>query len=397
MRALVTGCAGFIGSHLSEALLGDGHVVVGVDCFTDNYERSRKLANLERARAWDSFELAPLDLASAPLEGLVADCDAIFHLAAEPGVRSSWEQRFELYLQRNVLATQRLLDAARAHPQTPFVYASSSSIYGESESLPTHEDAPPRPYSPYGATKLAGESLCRLYHANHGVRATALRYFTVYGPRQRPDMAFHRFCRAALEGAPLTVFGDGSQTRDFTFVEDIVAATRAAARAPVAAGRAYNVGGGSRISLSRVLELLGELAERPLEIAYAERQHGDVRHTGAATERAQADLGFRARTSVERGLRAELEWMEGVLAAAERVPRRPRRASNGRSTAPEQRPPRFLFHSNEIVGLGHLRRTLAICRRLGRLTTGSSSLILSGSPIAPFFQLPEGVDTVKLP
>ena len=230
MRALITGCAGFIGSHLSEALLADGHSVLGVDCFSDNYERSRKLANLERARQHDAFELAPVDLAAAPLDGLVADCDAVFHLAAEPGVRSSWEERFEVYLRRNVHATQRLLDAASASPEKPFVFASSSSIYGEAETLPTDEDVRPRPYSPYGATKLAAESLCRLYHDNHGVRATALRYFTVYGPRQRPDMAFHRFCRAALAGEPLTVYGDGSQTRDFTFVADVVEATRARGR-----------------------------------------------------------------------------------------------------------------------------------------------------------------------
>ena len=411
MRALITGCAGFIGSHLSEALLADGHSVLGVDCFSDNYERSRKLANLERARQHDAFELAPVDLAAAPLDGLVADCDAVFHLAAEPGVRSSWEERFEVYLRRNVHATQRLLDAASASPEKPFVFASSSSIYGEAETLPTHEDVRPRPYSPYGATKLAAESLCRLYHDNHGVRATALRYFTVYGPRQRPDMAFHRFCRAALAGEPLTVYGDGSQTRDFTFVADVVEATRRAAEVPEAAGRAYNIGGGSRISLRRALELLGELAERPLEIDYTERQRGDVRHTGAATERARDELGFRPRTSFEHGLRAELEWLHRVQGTGarrragettrgrggSRQARRPARLAPAATNGRRERTPRFLFHSNEIVGLGHLRRALSICGRLGDLEGGAGSLILSGSPIAPFFALPAGVDTVKLP
>jgi UDP-glucuronate 4-epimerase len=310
VRALVTGCAGFIGSNLTESLLDDGHEVVGVDCFLDNYARVVKLANLERARDFDGFRFHRLDLGEAPLEPLLDDCDAVFHLAAEPGVRSSWGTRFASYERNNVLATQRLLEAASRNPGKRLVYASSSSVYGDAERLPTAEDTLPRPFSPYGVTKLAAEHLCALYHGNHGVPAVALRYFSVYGPRQRPDMAFNRFCRAALRGESLTVFGDGRQTRDFTFVDDVVAATRAAAVSPRAPGRVYNVGGGSRVSVRDVLALIASLVGRPLEVRYEETESGDVRHTGASTERARRELGFRPETSVDAGLGAELEWLQ---------------------------------------------------------------------------------------
>jgi UDP-glucuronate 4-epimerase len=310
MKALVTGCAGFIGSHLTESLLEDGHEVAGVDCFLDNYARSVKLANLARARDFDGFRFHRLDLGDASLEPLLDDCDAVFHLAAEPGVRTSWGTRFASYERNNVLATQRLLEAAARRPERRVVYASSSSIYGDAERLPTGEDTLPRPFSPYGVTKLAAEHLCALYHGNYGVQAVALRYFSVFGPRQRPDMAFNRFCRAALRGESLTVFGDGRQTRDFTYVDDVVAATRAAAVASGAPGRVYNVGGGSRVSVREVLGLIASLVGRPLEVRYEGRESGDVRHTGADTARARDELGFRASTSVEDGVAAELEWMQ---------------------------------------------------------------------------------------
>ncbi|MEA2123317.1 MAG: hypothetical protein QOI80_99, partial [Solirubrobacteraceae bacterium] len=186
MRALVTGCAGFIGSHLTESLLSDGHDVLGIDCFNDNYGRSAKLDNLAHAQEWDGFEFVPIDLARGDLADVVAESEVVYHLAAEPGVRSSWGGRFDTYLRNNVLATQHLLEAAREHPPARFVYASSSSIYGQAETLPTREDATPQPHSPYGTTKLAGEHMCSLYFANHGVPTVSLRYFTVYGPRQRP-------------------------------------------------------------------------------------------------------------------------------------------------------------------------------------------------------------------
>ncbi|MDX6583427.1 MAG: hypothetical protein QOI10_2611 [Solirubrobacterales bacterium] len=313
MQALVTGCAGFIGSHLTESLLDDGHRVLGVDCFNDNYGRRDKLDNLEQARSWDSFEFVPIDLARGDLQGLVADCEVVFHLAAEPGVRASWGRRFETYVRNNVLATQHLLDAVSDSPECRVVYASSSSVYGEAESLPTSEQALPKPHSPYGVTKLAAEHLCSLYHGNYGVRAVSLRYFSVYGPRQRPDMAFNRFSRAILTGEPIEVFGDGHQTRDFTYVADVVRATRAAAGADGAIGGVYNIGGGSRISVREALDVLQGCAGRSAEIRYEDRQLGDVRDTGADTTAARRDLGFEPMTSVSDGLAAEFEWMSGRL------------------------------------------------------------------------------------
>lgn len=307
-RALVTGCAGFIGSHLTEALLRDGVEVVGVDCFNDNYGRPAKLRNLERAREWDSFDFVPIDLSRGDLTDLVSDVDTVFHLAAEPGVRASWGTRFETYLRNNLLATQHLLEACREWPGNRLVYASSSSIYGQAEALPTHESATPRPFSPYGVTKLAAEQLCFSFCDNFGVDVAALRYFTVYGPRQRPDMAFNRLCAAALDGSEITIFGDGLQTRDFTFVEDIVAATRAAASAPDAVGRAYNIGGGTRVSIRSVIDLLADISERPIATVHAAQQQGDVRDTAAATELAQRDLGFRPAVTFEQGLRRQWEW-----------------------------------------------------------------------------------------
>ncbi len=309
MQALVTGCAGFIGSHLTESLLDDGHPVLGIDCFNDNYGRRDKLRNLEQARSWDSFEFVPIDLARGDLRDLVVGCDVVFHLAAEPGVRASWGGRFETFVRNNVLATQHLLDAVSGSPGTRLVYASSSSVYGEAETLPTSEDVVPKPHSPYGVTKLAGEHICSLYHANYGVPVVSLRYFSVYGPRQRPDMAFSRFSRSLIEGAPIEVFGDGRQTRDFTYVTDVVSATRAAAQAEGAAGGVYNIGGGSRISVLEALELLQSCAGKTAEVRYGEPQAGDVRDTGADNTAAQRDLGFEPTTAVADGLAAQFEWM----------------------------------------------------------------------------------------
>ncbi len=312
MKALVTGCAGFIGSHLSDSLLADGHEVIGVDCFNDNYGRSEKRANLTHALEWDEFDFIPLDLARGDLTDLVAECDVIFHLAAEPGVRSSWGQRFENYQRNNIAATQLLLEAVKETSEKRFVYASSSSIYGQAETLPTSEDTTPRPFSPYGVTKLAAEHLCDTYYGNFGVQTVSLRFFTVYGPRQRPDMAFNIFCRAALEGRPLTLFGDGGQTRDFTFVADIVDALRAAATTPDSAGRVYNIGGGSRVSVNEAIGLLGEFAGKPLEVERHDVVRGDVRDTGADTTRARAEIGFAPKVAFADGLRAEFEFFAAL-------------------------------------------------------------------------------------
>jgi UDP-glucuronate 4-epimerase len=309
-RALVTGCAGFIGSHLTESLLHDGISVVGVDCFNANYGRAQKLDNLRHARDWRSFEFVPLDLASGDLTELVQDVDVVFHLAAEPGVRSSWGSRFARYVTNNVLATQQLLRAMQDVPGRRLVYASSSSIYGQAASLPTSEDVIPAPVSPYGMTKLSGEHLCGIYHFNHGLEVVSLRYFTVFGPRQRPDMAFNIFCRAALNDDEIHIYGDGHQTRDFTFVADVVAATRAAATAAIDSGGAYNIGGGLRSSLRDILDAIEQLAGRPLKLTFEGEMPGDVRDTGAETSKARAHLGFAPSTSLETGIAAELDWLK---------------------------------------------------------------------------------------
>jgi UDP-glucuronate 4-epimerase len=318
MRALVTGAAGFIGSHLTESLLEDGDAVIGIDCLTDTYDEGQKLRNIARVSDWDEFEFVRADLADADLRDLVNECDVVFHLAAEPGVRGSWGQRFNAYLRNNVLATQRLLEAVSTQQGRRLVFASSSSVYGDAEWMPTPESAPPRPVSPYGVTKLAAEQLCQSYSRTYGVETVSLRYFSVYGPRQRPDMAFHRFCRAALEGGPLVVNGDGSQTRDFTFVADAVAATKAAVHAERAASRIFNVGGGARVSLIGAIELIGELAGRDLEIRHAASPRGEARDTCADTKRAAEELGYRPSTPLEVGLRAQLEWMSIEVAHVRR-------------------------------------------------------------------------------
>jgi UDP-glucuronate 4-epimerase len=313
MRALVTGCAGFIGSHLTESLLDDGVHVLGIDCFNDNYGRTQKLRNLRHVSDWDNFEFAPIDLARGDLADLVAECDVIYHLAAEPGVRASWAQRFEAYVRNNVLATQHLLEAASEHELQRFVYASSSSIYGQAERLPTPEDVLPQPFSPYGVTKLGGEHLCLAYHANYGVPAVLLRYFSVYGPKQRPDMAFSVFCRAALKGQRIQVFGDGRQTRDFTFVGDVVRATRTAATAPDLDGRVYNIGGGTRVSLAQAISVLEHLLGKPIGVDHLAGLPGDVRDTGADIERARADLRYNPITDLREGLSAQVEWVAAGL------------------------------------------------------------------------------------
>jgi UDP-glucuronate 4-epimerase len=309
-RALVTGCAGFIGSHLTESLLRDNISVLGVDCFNANYGRAQKLDNLRHASDWDSFEFVPLDLSTGDLLELVDDVDVVFHLAAEPGVRSSWGPRFQRYVTNNILATQQLLSALKDAPGRRLVYASSSSIYGQSESLPTREDAVAAPRSPYGLTKLTGEHLCNVYHANHGLEVASLRYFTVFGPRQRPDMAFNIFCRAALANEEINIYGDGYQTRDFTYVADVVAATRSAATSAIDSGGAYNVGGGLRGSLRDILSTIEDLAERPLKLSFGDEQAGDVRNTGAETSKARSHLAFNPSTALRDGISAEFEWVK---------------------------------------------------------------------------------------
>jgi UDP-glucuronate 4-epimerase len=316
MRALVTGCAGFIGSHLAESLLRDGHSVVGIDCFNDNYGRPQKLDNVGQLMSWDGFEFVPVDLARGDLGSLTDDCDTIFHLAAEPGVRPSWRaERFDLYNRNNVLATQHLLTAIQDAGPKKFVYASSSSIYGDTDVFPTPENAVPRPVSPYGMSKLSGEHLCHMYNKYFGTETVSLRYFTVFGPRQRPDMAFNRFCRAAIEGTPITVYGDGRQTRDFTFVDDVIAATRAAAAPGIPGDSVFNIGGGTPASVRDVLDLLTDFADGDLQVDYVPAEAGDVRDTQADTTAARETLGFAPTTALREGLAAEFEWVRSTAPA----------------------------------------------------------------------------------
>jgi len=308
MKALVTGAAGFIGSHLSAALLDRRAQVIGVDCFTDYYARSIKEANLEVNKHREGFRFIEVRIQDADLRALLAGVTHVFHLAAQAGVRKSWGRDFRVYSDNNVDASQQLLEACVGLPLQKFVYASSSSIYGDNVSIPMRETAVPQPVSPYGVTKLAAEQLCYLYHVNHGVPTSSLRYFTVYGPRQRPDMGFHRFISAAIAGDPITLYGDGEQTRDFTFVHDAVAATIAAGERGVP-GRAYNIGGGSRVSINQVLDIIGRVSGRSLDVRREPAQKGDMRDTFADTSLARADLGFVPTVSLEEGIAAEYRWL----------------------------------------------------------------------------------------
>ena len=312
MKAFVTGVAGFIGSTLAERLVRAGDDVIGIDCFTDYYPREAKERNLAFLRTAPNFRFIESRLQDADLGRLVADRTHVFHLAAQAGVRKSWGRDFDVYTTNNIEATQMLLEACVGTGIERLVYASSSSVYGDLVAMPMREDALPQPVSPYGVSKLAAEQLCYLYFVNFGVPTVSLRYFTVYGPRQRPDMGFHKFLRATLERTPIAVYGDGEQTRDFTFVEDIVSANIAAAERGVS-GRVYNIGGGSRVSLNHVLELIGRVTGRQPVIAREAAQKGDMRHTYADTELARADLAFRPTTDLERGLAAEFSWLTGIL------------------------------------------------------------------------------------
>jgi UDP-glucuronate 4-epimerase len=315
MRALVTGAAGFIGSHLSERLLERGDEVVGLDCFTDYYSPALKRANVERLLGAGRFRLVEADLLAADLPALLRDVDVVFHQAGQPGTRLSWSDQFRTYVDRNILATQRLLEACRGSSIKRLVYASSSSVYGNSDTYPCRESTLPRPHSPYGVTKLAAEQLCDLYAANWGLPVVSLRYFTVYGPRQRPDMGIHIFLDAALRDVPVRVFGTGDQVRDFTYVKDVVEANIAAAEADAAGPSLFNISGGSSVSVAALLDLMGELVGHRVQVEHLAEQPGDVRRTGGSTERAEALLSWKPQTGLEDGLRAQLAWQRTLLTA----------------------------------------------------------------------------------
>lgn len=314
MKIVVTGAAGFIGSNLCRELVARGHVVTGIDAFTDYYPRWMKERNVSPLRSEPGFELLERDLDTLELPAVLEGADAVFHLAAQAGVRASWGRSFDIYTRNNILATQKLLEASRGLGLRRLVFASSSSVYGLTPVLPMAETSPVQPVSPYGVSKLAAEQLCFLYFRNFGVPAVSLRYFTVYGPGQRPDMAFHRFFKAMAEDREFDVYGDGSQTRDFTFVDDIVRASLSALDAG-RPGETYNIGGGHRRTLADVIGVMERLAGTKARVRWAETQKGDVPDTWADIGKARRELDYAPRTGLEDGLRREWTWVREIYAS----------------------------------------------------------------------------------
>jgi UDP-glucuronate 4-epimerase len=313
MKSLITGVAGFVGSTLAKRLLAEGHEVVGIDCLTDYYDVTIKRNNLASIPG-DNFAFVEGDLNLVNLNDLLADVDYVFHQAGQPGVRKSWGSDFAVYTSANIEATQRLLEAAKTAPSLKrVVYASSSSVYGDAERYPTLESDRPQPLSPYGVTKLAAEHLCTLYAHNFGVPTVSLRYFTVYGPGQRPDMAFTRFLRASVVGEPITIYGTGEQVRDFTFVDDIVDANFKAATIDSPAGSVFNVAGGSNISVNEVLHVIEKISGTPLVVNRIESVAGDVMRTGGSTELIEQALGWSAKVPLEEGLARHYAWAQSTF------------------------------------------------------------------------------------
>lgn len=312
MKCLVTGAAGFLGSNISERLISMGADVIGIDCFIDYYPRALKEKNL--ANLWQSkqFTFIEQSLLAVNLVELLDGVDYVFHQAAQAGVRASWGKDFEIYTENNINATQQLLEACRMRPIKRLIYASSSSVYGDVKEFPMRETMFLQPVSPYGVSKLAAEHLCVLYWKNFNVPTISLRYFTVYGPRQRPDMAFNKFIKAILKGEPIRIYGDGKQTRDFTFVADAVDANISAMTNGTPGG-VYNIGGGSRISVNEVLAILGKISGIEPKISYEEKQKGDVQDTCADTMLARKELLYAPKVGIEEGLRQEFEWLKGLM------------------------------------------------------------------------------------
>jgi UDP-glucuronate 4-epimerase len=307
-RALVTGVAGFIGSSLAERLVDEGVDVVGVDAFTDYYDPAIKWRNIERLRRSPGFTLHSGDLRTIDLEPLLDGVDVVYHQAGQPGVRLSWADGFGRYSRLNIEVTQRLLDAVRERSIARFVFASSSSIYGLAESFPTDESVVPRPFSPYGVTKYAAELLCGAYAANYGVPTVALRYFTVYGQRQRPDMAIHRLIECARKGSPFPMLGTGDQIRDFTHVSDVVDASVRAGSADVPIGSCFNIAGGASVCLVDLIETVSELAGQPIRLERCPSAPGDVHQTAASIDAARELLGWKPEVGLRDGLAAQISW-----------------------------------------------------------------------------------------
>jgi UDP-glucose 4-epimerase len=309
VKFVVTGACGFIGSHLCDRLIEAGHEVIGIDGFVPFYPREAKEQNIAKAKASGRFTLHETLIERAEdLPSLLEGATAIYHLAAQAGVRASWGDDFAGYVDHNVLGTQKLLEAAVTAGTSRVIYASSSSVYGDVKELPLRESMALSPVSPYGVTKLAAEHLVHLYGKASGLSVTSLRFFTVYGPRQRPDMAFHRFLKAVRDSQPITLYGDGEQTRDFTFISDLVDVLQASL-VQGRPGLVYNVGGGQRISVLKVLETIASVTGREVRIDRQEGQKGDMRDTLADTTLAARDLGFVPKTPIATGLKAEWEWI----------------------------------------------------------------------------------------
>lgn len=318
MICLVTGAAGFIASHLCRRLLKEGFFVIGVDSFNDSYPRWIKEKNIHSLLKEKDFEFIAGELENLDLKKLLGRADYVFHLAAQAGVRTSWGQNFSVYIKNNIQATQRLLEVAKEIPIIKFIYASSSSVYGLSPELPMSEKSPLYPLSPYGVTKLAAEQLCFLYFKNYGVPTVSLRFFTVYGPGQRPDMAFHKFFKAMAEEKEIIVFGDGKQTRDFTYIDDIIEANLASLdRAKI--GEVYNIGGGHREKLENIFSLIEKVCQKKIKIKKAERQKGDVLHTFARIEKARKDLNYSPRTPLLEGLKKEWIWLQKLYSSEKKI------------------------------------------------------------------------------
>ena len=289
-----------------DKLLEQGYEVIGIDCFTDYYQREIKERNIENALNHKNFESVEEDILNMEK---YPEVDYVFHLAAQAGVRASWGKSFEIYTRNNVQATQKLLEFYKDREIKKFVYASSSSVYGDAK-LPMKEDSLLKPVSPYGVTKLAGENLCYLYWKNYGVPTVSLRYFTVYGPRQRPDMAIHKFVKAIFKRDKITVFGDGSQTRDFTFVDDAVEANLLAAENDLV-GEVFNIGGGSRINVNELIKRIEDITEKKMKVKYIEKQKGDVKDTLADTSRAKELLNWSPKVNIDEGLKRYIKWYLG--------------------------------------------------------------------------------------
>jgi len=318
MVALVTGAAGFIGSQVAEALHNKGVSVRAIDCFTPYYDPAIKRRTAAEL-AEQGIAVSDVDLRTADLSTLLRDVQHVFHCAAQPGVRASWESGFETYVEQNVLVTQRLLEACRQTDVGRFVYSSSSSIYGNASAYPTREDQTPAPVSPYGVTKLAGEHLCNVYASNFGVPTVSLRYFTVYGPRQRPDMAMWRLIDATRSGKPFPMFGDGSQVRDFTFVADVVRANLAAADAQVAAGTVINVAGAGSTTLREVIDIVSRCTGSKVPVDALPPQPGDVERTGGRVDLARDLLSWEPLVDVADGIAQQVAWQLGAAAASSRA------------------------------------------------------------------------------